>query len=203
MCPASLARDECFTPLMACARTRPPQTLEDAADATGDALGSLELGVEGNALGGEMLAQGRALMGSLLARAKDASPSDQARCARIREVAVAVVLCLRGALSLVQAKHAAPLLEAMTAEVVLESDKRVKALLGCKDKGPSEDELAHAWEAQQAVISCRTHLNLEAHGRCPGYGPDGSHPGVTPHLTDQSDHPRRSAMPPGPTAPRG
>ena len=35
---------------------------------------------------------------------------------------------------------------------VQEPDRRVKALLGCKDKGPSEAELAHAWEAQQRQI---------------------------------------------------
>ena len=133
-----------------------PQTLEIAADAAGDVLDSLELGEEGNALGGKLLGKGKALISSLLARAKDASLPDQVRCARIREVAVAAVLRLRGALSLIPDEGAAPLLEEVTQELVTrhiyDSDKRVKALLGCESKRPSDEELAHAWEAQRGKI---------------------------------------------------
>ena len=139
--------------------------VEDMVDAASNALDELELGGDGDALGGEILAQGKALMGSLMARASEASLSDMARAARIREVAVAAALRLRRALSLLQVKGSAALLESMTQELVTrhvyESDKRVKALLGCKSKGPSEAELAHAWEAEQRHIKLAMQTKLK------------------------------------------
>ena len=139
--------------------------VEDTVDAASNALDELELGGDGDALGGEILAQGKALMGSLMARASVASLSDLARAARIREVAVAAALRLRRALSLLQVKGSAALLESMTQELVTrhvyESDKRVKALLGCKSKGPSEAELAHAWEAEQRHIKLAMQTKLK------------------------------------------
>ena len=139
--------------------------VEDMVDAASNALDKLELGGDGDALGGEILAQGKALMGSLMARASEASLSGMARAARIREVAVAAALRLRRALSLLQVKGSAALLESMTQELVTrhvyESDKRVKALLGCKSKGPSEAELAHAWEAEQRHIKLAMQTKLK------------------------------------------
>ena len=139
--------------------------VEDMVDAASNALDELELGGDGDALGGEILAQGKALMGSLMARASEASLSDMARAARIREVAVAAALRLRRALSLLQVEGSAALLESMTQELVTrhvyESDKRVKALLGCKSKGPSEAELAHAWEAEQRHIKLAMQTKLK------------------------------------------
>ena len=139
--------------------------IEDTVDAASNALDELELGGDGDALGGAILAQGKALMGSLMARGSEASLSDLARAARIREVAVAAALRLRRALSLLQVKGSAALLESMTQELVTrhvyESDKRVKALLGCKSKGPSEAELAHAWEAEQRHIKLAMQTKLK------------------------------------------
>ena len=139
--------------------------VEDMVDAASNALDELDLGGDGDALGGAILAQGKALMGSLMARASEASLSDMARAARIREVAVAAALRLRRALSLLQVKGSAALLESMTQELVTrhvyESDKRVKALLGCKSKGPSEAELAHAWEAEQRHIKLAMQTKLK------------------------------------------
>ena len=139
--------------------------IEDTVDAASNALDELELGGDGDALGGAILAQGKALMGSLMARGSEASLSDLARAARIREVAVAAALRLRRALSLLQVEGSAALLESMTQELVTrhvyESDKRVKALLGCKSKGPSEAELAHAWEAEQRHIKLAMQTKLK------------------------------------------
>ena len=139
--------------------------IEDTVDAASNALDELELGGDGDALGGAILAQGKALIGSLMARASEASLSDLARAARIREVAVAAALRLRRALSLLQVEGSAALLESMTQELVTrhvyESDKRVKALLGCKSKGPSEAELAHAWEAEQRHIKLAMQTKLK------------------------------------------
>lgn len=139
--------------------------VEDMVDAASNALDELELGGDGDALGGAILAQGKASMGSLMARASEASLSDLARAARIREVAVAAALRLRRALSLLQVEGSAALLESMTQELVArhvyESDKRVKALLGCKSKGPSEAELAHAWEAEQRHIKLAMQTKLK------------------------------------------
>ena len=139
--------------------------IEDTVDAASNALDELELGGDGDALGGAILAQGKALMGSLMARGSEASLSDLARAARIREVAVVAALRLRRALSLLQVKGSAALLESMTQELVTrhvyESDKRVKALLGCKSKGPSEAELAHAWEAEQRHIKLAMQTKLK------------------------------------------
>jgi len=139
--------------------------VEDMVDAASNALDELDLGGDGDALGGAILAQGKALMGSLMARASEASLSDMARAARIREVAVAAALRLRRALSLLQVEGSAALLESMTQELVTrhvyESDKRVKALLGCKSKGPSEAELAHAWEAEQRHIKLAMQTKLK------------------------------------------
>ena len=139
--------------------------IEDTVDAASNALDELELGGDGDALGGAILAQGKALMGSLMARGREASLSDLARAARIREVAVAAALRLRRALSLLQVEGSAALLESMTQELVTrhvyESDKRVKALLGCKSKGPSEAELAHAWEAEQRHIKLAMQTKLK------------------------------------------
>ena len=90
---------------------------------------------------------------------------DQVRTARIREVAAAATLRLRRALSLLPGKGAAALLESVTQELVVrhvhESDRRVKALLACKSKGPSEAELAHAWEAQQKQIKLTMQTKLK------------------------------------------
>ena len=126
--------------------------MEEAADAAGEVLDEAELG---DGLG-QSFATGIALVGSLMALGSDASLSDQARCARTREVAAASTLRLRRTLRLAPQAEAGPLITSVTEELVSrhiqEPDKRVKELLGCKDRGPNEAELAHAWETQQKQI---------------------------------------------------
>ena len=43
-------------------------------------------------------------------------------------------------------------MEEIVAQHVREPSPRVKALLGCKDRGPTESERAHAWDVQQRKI---------------------------------------------------
>lgn len=142
------------------------QKIEDAADAAGEMLDEAELG-DG---AGEMLAIGKALVGSLMARASDASLSDLARCARMREVAAASALRLNRALSLLQLpgglqEKATTLREKVTEELVMrhvnETDTRVKALLSCKNRGPNEAELAHAWEVKQRQVKVEMQARLK------------------------------------------
>eukprot|EP00966_Prymnesium_polylepis_P199189 4615342-Prymnesium_polylepis.1 len=85
-----------------------------------------------------------------------ASLSAQASASRVREVAAAAALALVRRLRLLDGAGAASLrsslMEDLVAHQVRETSPRVKALLGCKDRGPTETELAHAWDVQQKQL---------------------------------------------------
>jgi len=118
-------------------------SVEELAEAASAQLDELD-----EAAGGMVGESGAAAVAELIGAAVErASLSSQAKASRVREAAAAEALALARKLRLLDGAAAAALrarvMEEVVALQVMEPSPRVKALLACKDRGPTESELVN------------------------------------------------------------